>query len=185
MPLVKRTGRPKRSLLPKRNPRPAKTETVHVYAIPANKVRFSFTADVMEKLLDLHLGLWGAFYFNVAPRGQRHRTFRLQFVRFADLRIPAVFVMIEPPTYDPHGKRIHHTPKHPNTYACEIVATKLKLRYPFKPWHPELLWADQGKPGGLNGLILNFPDEAFDFDGPAVPLPFKSSGVSPLDLVAY
>ncbi len=185
MTKVRRTSKPKRSLRPKRHPRPAKTETVNVYAGANRKVRFCFTTDVMEKLLDLHLGLWGAFYFSVTPRAQRHRMFRLQFVRFADLRIPAVFVMIEPPTYDPRGRRILHNAKEPNIYRVEIVATKLKMRHPFRAQHPELLWADQGKPGGLNGLILNFPDEAFDFEGPSVPLPFKSSGVSPLDLVAY
>lgn len=183
MPLVKRTRKPKRSLRSKPNPRPPKLETVNVYSAGKNKARFTFTADVMNKLVDLHLGLFGGFYFMPAAKGQRHRMFRLQFVRFADLRIPAVFVRIEPPTYDPRGKRIHHP--FPNVYASEIVATKLKLRYPFKPHHPELLWADQGKPGGLNGLILNFVDEAFDFVGPAVPLPFKSSGVSEFDLVAY
>ncbi len=185
MPLVKRSGHPKKSLRPKRNPRPAKTETVRVIYSRKNTARFTFTADVMEKLLDLHLGVFGAMYFNVAPRGQRHRAFRLQFARLADLRIPAVFVRIEPPTYDPRGKRIYHNPKHPNDYNSQIVATKLRLRWPFPPYRPELLWADQAKPGGLNGLILTFPDAAFDFEGPSVPLPFKSSGISQFDLVAY
>lgn len=183
MPLVPRSGRPKRSLKRKTNPRPPKTEIVNVYAGPPNKVRFVFSADVMNKLLELHLKLWGVMYSPLTPRENRHRMFRLQFVRFADLHIPAVFVHIEPPTYDPRGKRVTH-PK-PNYYQAEIVATKLKMRHPFKAMHPELLWADQGKPGGLNGLILNFPDEAFDFEGPATPLPFKSSGISEFDLVAY
>lgn len=175
---------PKRSLRPKRNPRPAKTDLVRVTFSRENTARFSFTLDVMEKLIDLHLGVFGAMYFNVAPRGQRHRNFRLQFARLADLRIPAVFVRIEPPTYDPRGKRIRFVP--PNTYICEIVMTKLRLRpgY-FRPQRPEMLWADQGRLGDLNGLILNFPDEMFDFEGPASPLPFKSSGVSAFDLVAW
>lgn len=183
--LVPRTGRPKRSLKAKRHPRPPKTETVNVYAGPPNKVRFCFTADVINKLLELHLKLWGVMYSPLTPRDKRHRMFRLQFVRFADLHIPAVFVHIEPPNYDPRGKRLMHDARHPNIYYSEIVATKLKMIHPFKAYHPELLWADQGKPGGLNGLIMNFPDEAFDFVGPAVPLPFKSSGISPVDLVAW
>lgn len=186
MPLVNRTGRPRRSLAPKRHPRPAKTDTVRVSFARKNTARFSFTADVMEKLLDLHLGVFGAFYVQYTPKGQRHRMFRLQFARLADLRIPAVFVRIEPPTYDPHGKRIRHNPQHPNVYLCEIVLTKLKLRPgPFKPYHPELLWADSGRVGDLNGLILNFPDEAFDFTEPAVPLPRKSSGISAFDLAVW
>lgn len=174
---------PKRSLKPLRHPRPAVTDTVRAYAVAPNKIRIVFTTDVIEKLLELHMKVHGGFYFMPVRNSQRYRQFRLQLGRMSDLRIPAVFVQIEPPTFDPRGRRIMKRPKNVNHYFIEIVATKLRLRHPIPARKLELLWADQGKPGGMNGLVLTFPDEDFDFDMDMSALPLKSSGVSPYDLV--
>lgn len=182
MPLVPRSGRPKRSLKPKRKARPPITDQVRVYSAGANKLKFIFTVDVLRKLIDMHMMLYAEHYLiRIIDPYTRYRQFRIEFARLADLRIPAVFIRIEPPTFDPRGKRIHPM-KSPNTYFVEIVATKLKVRHPIPPRKLELLWADQGKPGELAGLIMTFPDEDMVFDGPE--LPVKSSGISPRDLVA-
>ncbi len=180
MPLVKRSHRPKRSLKRKATPRPLQTDIVRAYSTRKNTIRFVFTADVLKRLIALHMKLHLLSYLTmpyVDPR-LRYRVFRLEFARLADLRIPGVLVRVEPPTYDPHGKRIHRVYKHRNQFFVEIVATKLKIRHPFPPRHLELLWADEGRPGELNGLILTFPDEDMLFEDRR-DLPRKSSGVSP------
>jgi hypothetical protein len=177
---------PKPSLHPKRTlgrpPRPRLTDSVRAYSSGKNKIRFTFTADVIKKLLDMHMNIWMHMYLTqVISQQQRHRHFRLEFARLADIRIPAVFVRIEPPTYDPRGRRIRKITE--NQLTCEITAPKIKVRWPIPPTQMELLWADQGIPGGLNGLIMTFPDEYMIYDGPK--LPAKISGIlTTLDLVA-
>lgn len=173
---------PKRSLLSERHPRPAQEETVHAYSIPPHKIRLSFTADVIEKLLRLHMQLHGGFYFAPIRPSEMYRQFRLQLGRFADLRIPGVFVQVEPPTFDPRGRRIYPGPSR-NKFLIEVSATKLRLRHPIPPRRLELLWADQGKLGEMNGLILTFPDEDFDFDVDLSKLPVKVSGLRAYDMV--
>lgn len=173
---------PKRSLRPKRHPRPALTETVRAYAIPPKKIRIAFSADVIDKLVALHMQMHGGFYFTPMHRDDTYRMFRLQLGRIADLRIPAVFVQIEPPTFDPRGRRIMRGQSR-NRYMIEVSATKLRLRHPIPPRKLELLWADQGIRGGMNGLILTFPDEDFDFDMDLSALPVKISGLRAYDMV--
>lgn len=132
----------------------------------------------------MHMALYGSFYWQIIDPRYRWRTLRLQFVRFADLRIPAVFVHMEPPTFDPRGKRLQRTGN--NAFSVEIVATKLKVRHAGFPSHiADHYWAEQGVTG-LNGIIINLPEEFMEFNGPR--LPFRSSGIAelrPNDLVAY
>lgn len=187
MTLVSRTGRPKRSLLPPRKQRAVLENHIRIAPTNPNKLRFTFSGDVIEKLAVMHMGLFGAFYWQIADPRERWRTLRLQFVRFADVGVPAVFVMIEPPTYDPHGKRIHRSsPTSGNSqFYAEIVATKLKVKHAMldgKSFIANHYWAEQGA-GGLNGIVIDLPTYLMEYDGPK--LPVKSSGIHPRDLVAY
>lgn len=184
MPLVPRSGNPKRSLKARRKtvPRVWLLDSVHVVNPKGtNKLRFTFTRDIIDRLIAAHMKLYDAFYWNVVDRTAMYRQYRLQYVRFADLRVPAVFVMIEPPTFDPRGKRLHRISN--NQFYSEIVATKLKVNPERLHAHrAEHYWAEQGL-GGLNGVVINLPDEAMVYDGPK--LPFKQSGVKETDLVVY
>lgn len=180
-PLVRRSHKPKRSLRPKANPRQLVTETVRAYTSRKNRIRITFSADVIKKLIDIHMDIFREHYLVPVHPKQRLRQFRLQFARLADIGIPAVFVRIEPPTFDPHGKRIHRVYR--NQFYAEIVASKLRMRCPIPARKLELLWADQGNPYGLNGLILTFPDEDMVPFDPT--LPPKSSGVRDDTLQVY
>lgn len=118
--------------------------------------KFSFSHDIIDRLFELHDQVWGAYVYTYGPN--RHRSHRLQFVRCADLGIPAVMVRIEPPSYDPRGSRFRKDTKG-RKYLCGIKAWKLGLRPETPGRKLETWWADLPGKGQLHGLIMQFNDE--------------------------
>jgi hypothetical protein len=156
--------------------------TVHVRSIGmgGKRIEFTFSEDVMQKLLDMHEGRYAAFYYTT--RAQRMHRRRLQFVRLKDLNIAGVMVMIEPPTYDPRGWLVKRVGRRFTT-AVSARFLGLKNGIPKRP----LMNVDDAIPGepvwyyaeNMFGLIIMLPDE----DMLTTPTPRPKPG-DPWDLVA-
>jgi hypothetical protein len=130
---------------------------------------FTLSEDIIERLMDLHDQRFHPLLY--VPRQQRMRRIRLQFIRMIDAGIPAVMLMIEPPTYDPRGKIARRNQKR---FEVSISTRKLGLVAGHPRRDPEWFWADN-----MLGLVVMLPDEDFSGDPP----PRRQPG-DPLDLVA-
>lgn len=146
-------------------------EVVHYTSTGTGRrqITFTFSDDVIDRLLELHDRRFAAFYYT--PRDLRKRRIRLQYVRLTDLNIPGVMIMIEPPSYDPRGRLARRIGK-------RFISTISARRLGFKPGIPRRdpfwYWADD-----MLGLIINFHDEDMTGEPPPKPRPGE-----PLDLVA-
>jgi hypothetical protein len=157
---------------PRKPPGPtALKDTVHVVGegIGQKMLVFTFSEDVIDRLLELHDQRYAAFYYT--PRDMRKRRIRLQFVRLTDLKIPAVMIMVEPPSYDPRGRLAR---KQQRRFVCAVSARRLGLRNGIPKRHPEWYWAEN-----MLALVINFHDE--DMLGTPPPKPRPGD---PPDLVA-
>lgn len=139
--------------------RPPATGVVHMLTTGDSEayVRISFSEDVIDKLVEMHAAVFGAF--TMAHRLNRNYTgLRIQFARLVDMSIPAVFVRIEPPTWDPKGKRLWRPP-HSRRLQVTIACSKIGVRPGVKPAYLEQMY-HESMPGVLGGgMILNFPDD--------------------------
>lgn len=147
-------------------------EVIHLISTGANKqlIRFTFSQDIVDKLMDLHDAKYHPLIY--APRSQRQRRARLQIVRLMDIGIPSVMVMIEPQiTWDPRGRLLSRIAKR---YICTVSARRIGLKPGIPRRDPEWFWAEN-----MQGLIINLPDEDISPDPP----PPRKPG-DPIDLVA-
>lgn len=147
-------------------------ETVHLIGTGAGRklVCFTFSQDIVERLMDLHDARYEPLIY--APRAQRLRRARLQVVRLMDIGIPSVMVMIEPQiTWDPRGRLLRRVARR---YTCTVSAHRIGLRAGIPRRDPDWFWAEN-----MQGLIINLPDEDISPDPP----PPRKPG-DPIDLVA-
>ena len=88
----------------------------------------------------------------------------------ANAGIPAIMIMIEPPSYDPRGQLTQRDQKR---FTCHISARRIGLN-PIKGRRdPFWFWAEN-----MLGLIINLPEDDISLEPPR-----KRSG-DPMDLVA-
>jgi len=157
---------------PRKPPGPAPLKNVvHLVGTGMGQklITFTFSGDVIDRLLELHDQRYAAFYYT--PRDMRKRRIRLQFVRLTDLNIPAVMILVEPPSYDPRGWVARPTQ---SRFTCTVSARRLGLRNGIPKRHPEWYWAEN-----MLALIINLPDE--DMLGTPPPKPRPGD---PPDIVA-
>jgi hypothetical protein len=157
---------------PKKPPGPnALKDKIHLTGTGTGQklIQFTFSEDIIDRLLELHDEKFMGFYFTA--REARKRRLRLQFVRLTDLKIPAVMIMVEPPSYDPRGRLARRISRR---YICTVSARRLGLRPGIPRRDPEWFWADN-----MLGLIINFEDE--DMLGTPPPRPKPGE---PWDLVS-
>lgn len=132
-------------------------------------LRFTISADLVEQLKRAHDAAFGILYgfgsLHEARAGyDPYKTIRIEFMRFEDTGIPAVFIRIEPPTYHPTGHRMWKVPNGHQFQVevrCREVGVKpdmpnLKCDYLFDEKQPKVL-------GG--GMIVSFPDHYINFSG--------------------
>lgn len=149
--------------------RPALKETVKATWINGgNTVRFVFSEDMVAKLREFHMSMFSVFYTGGLVRPDKvfdpYKAIRLEFMQFSDLSIPAVFVRIEPPTYDPKGHRLWRAKNGRRFFAqtpVKPIGVKpgqetVTLEHLFEESSPQML-------GG--GMLLIFPDDYMVFPG--------------------
>ena len=146
-------------------------DTLHLTGVGLGQrlIRFTLSEDIIDRLIELHDEKYASMYYTTIEA--RKRRLRLQFVRLTDLNIPAVMIVVEPPSYDPRGWLTHRVQRR---YTCTVSARRLGLRSGIPRRDPFWYWAEN-----MLGLIVNFDDEDMTGDPPPKPRPGE-----PLDLVA-
>lgn len=108
-------------------------------------LRFSFAEDIIEKLLRQRDGA-GVSLNRSTERGQR-----MEFLAFSDKSIPAVFVRLAQPSFDPIHNKLTRTKR---SFRIVIKAEKIGVKNEIPNIELKTLWIDNPK-----GLLLIFPDE--------------------------
>lgn len=109
-------------------------------------LRFSFAEDIIEKLLRQRDGA-GVSLNRSTERGQR-----MEFLAFSDKSIPAVFVRLAQPSFDPiHNKLVRASSR---SFRIVMKAEKIGVKAEIPNIELKTLWIDNPK-----GLLLIFPDE--------------------------
>lgn len=147
-------------------------ERVRVESIPASHggkatenrpiLRFSISEDLIDQLFQFHDELYKVYFVYQDARStkeQRYARHRIEFARLADIRLPAVLMRVEPPTYDPHGQRFSRAAGS-RQYRCQIAARKLRVRNDITTKDLELIVAPN-----MRGIYCTFPDEDMIFEG--------------------
>lgn len=135
-------------------------------------IRLIFSEDVLFSLVKMHFKVWEYDMINSVrmTKEERLKKLRLQFARLADIAMPGIFVRVEPPTYDPHGRRIRREGIRGTQYSVQILASKLGLKDGVPSTHLEMLY-QESSPGTLGGgMILLFPDEYMIYPGEKTPV---------------
>lgn len=164
MPATKPKGKPRgRSWQPLR-------QTVKILSIRKDRAvaRFVISEDIIDELIAMHDQLWAGYIWDKDP-AQRIKKLRLTIANLADMRIPAVFMRIESPTFNPIGRKLRRAGPTAKRYLVEVLAAKVRL----KPGVPgkTLDWYYVPMMPGGGGIMINFDDE--DFDLPPYDAPVK------------
>ncbi len=141
-----------------------------IRATAADVVRFEFSEDVVRHLIELRDRKYPTMPY-LTP-DHRFMFLRIQFAKFADIGMPAVFVHLEPPIYDPRpgGSRSLVRAKNGRRFQTQVKGSLIGVKPDWPTTPLTLLWADQeGNP--MQGLVLIFPDDAMLFPGPKTPVP--------------
>ena len=152
--------RPKRTRDRSKSGKPL-LQTIRMEAIRYDKAvaRFYISEDIMLELLAMHDRLYGSYYYHHDAQ-ERQKMLRMSIARLADMHIPAVFMRIEAPTFNPVGYKLRR-PKNSRRYIVEIKADKIRLRPGVKTQVLDWYYIPN-MPGG-GGVMVNFADEDFDF----------------------
>jgi hypothetical protein len=158
--------------------RPIATEQVRVESLRVSSrpndegrrlLRFTLSEDVMAHLYELHDKLYSVWYYGDKSLKKRFRQNRMQFVRFRDLGIPAVFMRIEAPSINPTGRRIWQ-PHNSRQYNCQVMAAEIRVKDNIPSRILEQLWMDDIS---MLGVMLTFPDEDMKPPGTKPPVMHK------------
>lgn len=145
---------------------PPQKDLVHLLSTGKDKayLRLTFTEDVIDKLVEMHSKVFGAFV--TAHRlNKKYEGLRIQFARLVDMSIPGIFCRIEPPTWDPRGKRLWRAPNS-RRFQVTIACSKVGVKPGVPPVYLEQLY-HESVPNTLGGgMLLMFPDSYMEFDGP-------------------
>ncbi|MFA5898821.1 MAG: hypothetical protein WC829_06875 [Hyphomicrobium sp.] len=138
---------------------PRSVETVRILGLNRDRdiVEVVFSHDIVDRLFELYDMDYQHIFFTYGP--DRWRQHRLQFVRCADLGMPAVMVRIEPPNFNPSGWRFRRRTTGSHQFVTRIKANRLRIRDGVPSQKLEYFWADLPGKGQLRGLILLFRDE--------------------------
>lgn len=147
--------------------RPPATEQVKVYpgSRKGDMLRFDFAENVVVKLIELRDREYPSMPY-ITP-DHRFKFLRIQFARFAEIGMPATFVRLEPPIYDPRhdASRALVRVSRGRRFETQIRASMIGMRSDLETMHLTLLWADLPNQR-MQGLVLIFPDEALLYTGP-------------------
>ena len=135
--------------MPRSGTRPPITNTARVSQFSAGRdvLLFRFSFDIVERLLRKRDGS-GAVLNTRSWKG-----LRMEFMSFTDKSIPAVFVRLARPSYDPHDPKLTKDAKG-HTFRTSIKAEKVGVKSEIAAQRLKLLWIDNPA-----GLLLVFPDE--------------------------
>lgn len=146
--------------------RPPLADAVKMIRATAKDVcRFELSENVVAKLITLRDARYPQMPY-ITP-DHRFMFLRLQFAKFADIGMPAVFVHLEPPVYDPRpgGSRSLVRARNGRRFQTQIKGSLIGVKPDWPTTDLTLLWADQqGNP--MQGLVLIFPDDAMTYPGP-------------------
>lgn len=164
----------KKKPAPARRGRKPSTKTIRASWVgPMGTVlRLSISSDVVEHLKRAHDAAFGIMYgfgsFHAARAGyDPYKMMRIEFMRFEDTGIPAVFIRIEPPTYNPTGHRMWRVPGG-HQFQVEVRCSEVGLKTDLPPLKCEYLF-DEARPKVLGGgMMVTFPDHYMNFGGAPV-----------------
>jgi hypothetical protein len=135
--------------MPRAGTRPLVSNTVRVCQSGSgrNTLLFRFSFDIVEKLLRKRDGVGSVLNSRSWP------GLRMEFMAFSDKSIPAVFVRIAKPSYDPRDPRLTKA-AHGHTFRTVVKASRVGVKDDIPAQRLKLLWIDTPP-----GLLLVFPDD--------------------------
>ncbi len=147
------------------------TDTARVtsYGRTHSFLRITLSEDLVEMLIDMHDKVFGGMLRRTKPKKDEithYEGTRLEFARLMDMSIPAIFLRVEPPSFDPKGYRLFRPGGRGRQYCVQIKASRVGVKDNIATCRLETMLQQSAPNLFGGGMLLLFPDEAMIYDGP-------------------